>query len=59
MQRGQRVNLIAGNGGFEVRSSGRVLSDAAVGDLVRVENLASKKIVEGLVTTKGDVRVVY
>ncbi|WIO73477.1 flagellar basal body P-ring formation chaperone FlgA [Porticoccaceae bacterium LTM1] len=57
IKRGQQVTLIAGSDSFEVRMNGKALSDAAVGDRLRVENLSSKKIVEGTVKDTGEVVV--
>lgn len=57
IKRGQQVTLIAGSDSFEVRMNGKALSDAAVGDRLRVENLSSKKIVEGIVNNAGEVVV--
>jgi len=57
IKRGQRVSIIAGVGGMEVRMSGKALAHGAVGDRIRVLNLSSKKKVEGTVTSSGDIRV--
>ena len=57
LERGDRIILVAGNGSFEVRMSGRALADGAVGERVRVENLSSERVVEGTVTADGHVRV--
>lgn len=57
LRRGQRVDLVAATPGLEVRMAGKTLADAAVGDTVRVRNLSSKRIVEGVVTQAGNVRI--
>ena len=43
--------------GFEVRAPGMALADAAAEQRVRVRNLNSLKIVEGVADTAGVVRV--
>jgi len=54
---GQQVTLVAALGGLEVRAPGRVLNDGAVAARVRVQNLSSQRIVEGVVETADTVRV--
>jgi len=44
-------------GGIEVRAPGRALADAAASQRLRVQNLASLKIVEGVAETDSVVRV--
>jgi flagellar basal body P-ring formation protein FlgA len=48
VQRGQTVTLIADAGGISVRMAGKALSDGFINQRVRVENLSSGKIVEGI-----------
>lgn len=57
VRRGERVALIAGSGSFEVRVTGKVLGDGGRGDRVRVKNLGSERVVEGVVVAPGRVRV--
>jgi len=57
IHRGQNVILAARAGGFEVRAPGMALADAAAEQRVRVRNLNSLKIVEGVADTAGVVRV--
>lgn len=57
VQRGQAVTLISHSGSFQVRAQGKALADAAAGDRVRVENLSSRRIVEGEVLADGSVAV--
>ncbi len=54
---GQTVTLVLEIGGLEVRSSGEALSAASQGQVVRVRNSQSQKIVEGVVAGDGLVRV--
>ncbi len=55
VRRGQRVAVIAGHGSIAVRSEGEALADAAAGERVRVRNLRSRQVVEGLVDERGQV----
>jgi flagella basal body P-ring formation protein FlgA len=57
IHRGQNVTLAASNGGVEVRAPGLALANASAHQRVRVQNLNSLKIVEGVADTDGVVRV--
>jgi flagellar basal body P-ring formation protein FlgA len=57
IQRGQKVTLAASTGGIEVRAPGVALADAGANQRVRVQNLNSLKIVEGVADNEGVVRV--
>jgi flagella basal body P-ring formation protein FlgA len=57
IHRGQEVTLTASSNGFEVRAPGRALADAAAQQRVRVQNLLSLKVVEGVADSAGVVRV--
>jgi flagella basal body P-ring formation protein FlgA len=57
VQRGQRVRLISHATGFAVEAEGEALGAAANGERVRVRNLRSKAIVEGLVDASGNVLI--
>ena len=57
VERGQRVVLLAGLPGFEVRSAGQALQDGVKGDVISVKNLSSNRVVEGVVTAGGQVQV--
>lgn len=57
IRRGEKVVLLAQGGGVEVRMEGRALADAAVGEPVRVRNLSSGRVVEGVVVSPGVVGV--
>jgi flagellar basal body P-ring formation protein FlgA len=54
---GQDVTLIASAGGIEVRAAGRALADGTAGARVKVQNLSSLKVVEGVVEGPDRVRV--
>lgn len=55
--RGQLVSLVALAEGIEIRAPGRALGDGAAHERVRVQNLASAKIVEGVVQNATEVLV--
>lgn len=57
VRRGERVVLAADTGGVTVRMAGEALGDAHLGARVRVRNLASERIVEGVVADGGVVEV--
>ncbi len=57
IRHGQDVTLIAAAGGIEVRAAGRALADAAGGTRLKVQNLSSLKVVEGVVEGPDLVRV--
>jgi flagella basal body P-ring formation protein FlgA len=58
IQRGQSVTLIAGAAGISVRMPGRALSDGFVNQRVKVENISSGKIVEGIARSEQVVEIV-
>ena len=55
--RGQTVTLVARTGGISVRMAGRALADGFVNQRVRVENLSSGKIVEGIARPNHTVQI--
>lgn len=55
--RGSTVVLVADSGAYRIESAGRALADAAPGQRVRVQNLTSLKIVEGIADKRGAVRI--
>ena len=57
IQHGQQVTLVAAAGGVEVRATGRALADGANGARIKVQNLSSMKVVEGVVDGPDQVRV--
>jgi flagella basal body P-ring formation protein FlgA len=57
VRRGQRVTLVASAGGIEVRTQGEAIQDAGPTGRVRVLNLTSRRIVEGQVESRDQVRV--
>ena len=57
IRRGDNVSLVSRRGGVEVRVAGKALGDAGENERVSVENLSSRKIVQGMVAASGDVFV--
>lgn len=57
VRRGQQVTLVAANGLVEIRAQGHALSEGGASDRVRVQNVTSLKVVEGVVESDSVVRV--
>ena len=57
VRKGTTVSVLAEAAGFTVRTSGVALADARPGERVRIRNLTSLKIFEGLADNHGVVRV--
>jgi flagella basal body P-ring formation protein FlgA len=57
VRRGQQVTLLASAAGIEVRAPGRALIDGRAASRVRVQNLSSLQVVEGVVESADVIRV--
>ncbi len=57
IRRGEQVTIVARSGGIEIQAAGTALSDGARGELVRVRNNSSRKIVEAIAAAPGVVEV--
>ena len=57
VKRGQDIDVFIKTRSYEIHSSGKALSDGARGDVIRVKNSRSSKIVEGTVVGPGIVRI--
>jgi flagella basal body P-ring formation protein FlgA len=57
IHQGQEVTLVASGPGISVRAAGKALQDGREGARVRVQNLASLKIVEGVVDASGVIEI--
>ncbi|WP_455211016.1 flagellar basal body P-ring formation chaperone FlgA [Kaarinaea lacus] len=57
VQAGQEVILLATTPQLEVRMKGKALSDGSKGDIIQVRNVRSKRVIQGIVTHAGVVRV--
>jgi flagellar basal body P-ring formation protein FlgA len=56
VRQGQSVTLVAAGPGIEVRAPARALEDAREGSPVRVQNLSSQRVVQGIVEPSGLIR---
>lgn len=57
IKRGQTVTLLAKSNGINIRMAGKALSDGGLNQRIRVENLNSGRIVEGIVRSREHVEV--
>ncbi|HDS1219837.1 flagellar basal body P-ring formation chaperone FlgA [Stenotrophomonas sp. TWI143] len=57
IKRGDNVALVSRRGSVEVRIAGRAMGDAGENERISVENLSSRRIVQGTVDARGDVIV--
>lgn len=57
VKRGALVTLVVDSGMLHITARGRALADAAAGQPVRIMNLQSNKVVDGVVGPNGDVLV--
>jgi flagellar basal body P-ring formation protein FlgA len=57
VKRGQHVTLLAAVGGLEVRAAGVAMNDAAAQGRVKVQNISSNRIVEGVVVSPDVIRI--
>jgi flagellar basal body P-ring formation protein FlgA len=58
VQRGQTVTLVADSGSMSIRMEGKALSDALINQRVKVQNLSSGKVVEGVARSEQVVEIV-
>lgn len=57
VRRGDTISLVSRQAGVEVRMVGRALDDAGERERISVENLSSRRVVQGVVNAAGDVIV--
>lgn len=57
VKRGQNIDLFVKTRSYEIHSEGKALSDGARGDVIRVKNNRSSRIVEGTVVGPGIVQI--
>ncbi|MDJ0700125.1 MAG: flagellar basal body P-ring formation chaperone FlgA [Woeseiaceae bacterium] len=57
IRRGQTVTLVAKSNGINIRMSGKALSDGGLNQRIRVQNLNSGRVVEGIVRSREHVEV--
>lgn len=59
VERGQRVMMIAEQGGVEARTLGEAMKKGRKGEVIKVKNESSARIVSAIVTESGVVKMVY
>jgi len=57
VKRGQRVTVIAESGALSIRSVGKALGDGKSGDTIRVKAEGSQRVVDGVVISRGVIKV--
>ncbi len=57
VQSGQMVNILLNIKGLQVKSSGKALQSATLGQVIKVKNLQSNKIIQATVSGNGEVQV--
>lgn len=57
INRGEKVVIIADGPGLSIRATGFAMEDGAFGELIRVKNTSSDKVVEGRITAPGVIKV--
>jgi flagella basal body P-ring formation protein FlgA len=58
VQRGQMVTLVADAGSMSIHMEGRALTDGLINQRVKVENLSSGKVVEGIARSQQTVEII-
>jgi len=59
VERGQRVLMIAEQGGIEARTLGEAMKKGRKGEIIKVKNESSERIVSAMVAESGVVKMVY
>jgi flagella basal body P-ring formation protein FlgA len=59
VQRGQTVRIVAKTPTYEVAMHGKALSNGALGEVVRVKNTKSNRVVEGVVSAQGVIEIAH
>ncbi len=54
---GQIVTIVLEINGLQIKSTGKALKSASLGQLVKVKNIQSNKIIEGTVSSEGQVSI--
>ncbi|MDH3587979.1 MAG: flagellar basal body P-ring formation chaperone FlgA [Gammaproteobacteria bacterium] len=57
VRRGQTVTLYADRAGVRIRAAGKALSDGALQQRIRVQNLSSGRVIEGIVRSEERVEI--
>ena len=54
---GNNLSIIYGSGSFTISADGIALQDGSIGEIIKVKNVQSKKILRGRISKKGVVRI--
>ena len=57
IKRGEKVTILANTPNLQVRMQGKALTDGSRGQTIRVRNLSSNRVVEGVVARRGVVQI--
>lgn len=57
VQRGQQVTLVISSAALNVTATGKALMQGGIGDVIKVANISSQRVVEGTITAAGTVEV--
>lgn len=57
VQRGSQVNIIAETSAITVRMKGKALADGSLGEIIRVKNSSSNRVLQAEVISKGSVKI--
>ncbi|MCH8685101.1 flagellar basal body P-ring formation chaperone FlgA [Pedomonas mirosovicensis] len=57
IRKGQAVAMVVSHGGLTIAAKGKALEDGGKGDIVRVQNISSQRVIQGEVTAEGVVSV--
>jgi len=57
VQRGQTVRILVKTPNYEVAMHGKALSNGALGEIIRVKNTKSQRVVEGIVSAQGVIEI--
>ena len=57
IRRGQQITIMAQSGLMTVRMQGKALANGAAGERIKVMNVKSRKKLEGVITSSGEVKV--
>lgn len=57
VNRGEKVVIIAEGPGLSIRATGMAMEDGAFGELIRVRNASTNKVVEGRISAPGLIKV--
>ncbi|VAW57543.1 hypothetical protein MNBD_GAMMA07-2616 [hydrothermal vent metagenome] len=57
VKRGENVSIIAEKSGYSVKMTGTAMASGSLGERIRVKNISSKRIIEGIIKRAGVVSI--